>query len=74
MGERDNHIVIGTSLSTKDELLTHGHGEKERVVDEEVQPEGDEGGCGHDPWGKRPLAPSSSLEMVLVWRWVFSGG
>ena len=60
MGERDNHIAIGTSLSPREELLTHGHGENERVVDEEVQPGGDEGGGGHgghDPWGQRPLAP-----------------
>ena len=57
------------------ELLTHKHGEIERVVDGEVQPEGDEGdggggghghGAGHGPWGQRPLAPSSSLEMVLL--------
>ena len=52
-----------------------------RVVDGEVQPGGDEGdggghgnggardhGGGHDPWEQRPLAPSSSLEMVLLWR------
>ena len=41
---------------------------RERVVDGEVQPGGDEGdggdggdghghGSGHDPWGQRPLAP-----------------
>ena len=54
---------------------------RERVVDGEVQPGGDEGdggggghgdahghGGGHDPWGQQPLAPSSSLEMVLLWR------
>ena len=71
MGERDNHIDQGTSLSPEGELLTHRHGEKERVVDGEVQPGGDEedgGGGGHGPWGQRPLAPSSSLEMVLVLR------
>ena len=52
-----------------------------RVVDGEVQTGEDEvdsdggvhggGGAhghGHDPWGQRPLAPSSSLEMVLLWR------
>ena len=56
---------------------------RERVVDGEVQPrggEGDEGGSGHgddhghdsgrNPCGQRPLAPSSSLEMVLVYRWI----
>ena len=42
MGERDNHIDQGTSLSPQDELLTHIHGEKERVVDREVQLGGDE--------------------------------
>ena len=81
MGERDNHIDQGTSLSPEGELLTHGHGERERVVDGEVQPGGGEGdggggghnggdghghGGGHGPWGQRPLAPSSSLEMVLL--------
>ena len=81
MGERDSHIDQVTSLSPEGELLTHGHGERERererVVDGEVQPGGDEGdndgdnhGGDHDPWGKRPLAPSSSLEMVLVFRWI----
>ena len=50
MGERDNHIDQGISLSPEDELLTHRHGVKERVVDGEVQPGGDEGGGGgHDP-------------------------
>ena len=62
MGERDNHIDQGTSLSPEGELLTHGHGERERVVDGEVQPGGGEGdggghGHGHGPWGQRPLAP-----------------
>ena len=51
-----------------------------RVVDGEVQPGEDEGdgdggvhggsgthGHGHGPWGQRPLAPSSSLEIVLLW-------
>ena len=72
MGERINHIATVEDLSPEEELLTHGHGEKERVVDEEVQPGGDEGsgghggGGGHGPWGQRPLAPSSSLEMVLL--------
>ena len=44
-----------------------------RVVDGEVQPGEDEGdgdggahGHGHNPWGQRPLAPSYSLEMVLL--------
>ena len=73
MGERNNHIDQGTSLSPEGELLTHRHGEKERVVDGEVQLGGDEGdgadgGHGHGPWGQRPLAPSSSLEMVLLQR------
>jgi len=36
MGERDNHIDQGTSLSPEGELLTHRHGERERVVDGEV--------------------------------------
>ena len=58
MGERDNHIDQGTSLSLEGKLLTHRHGEKERVVDGEMQPGGDEGDGGdHDPWGQRPLAP-----------------
>ena len=70
MGERDNHIDQGTSLSLEGELLTHIHGEQKRVVDGEVQPGGDEGdggghgdgdghghGGGHGPWGQRPLAP-----------------
>ena len=50
-----------------------------RVVDGEVQPGEDEGdgdgdvhdgggAHGHGPWGQRPLAPSSSLEMVMLWR------
>ena len=64
--ERDNHIDQGTSLSPEGELLTHGHGERERVVDGEVQPGGDEGdgggdghgqGRGHGPGGQRTLAP-----------------
>src|ERR1041385_3659686 len=44
-----------------------------RVGDVEVQPGGDEGdgdGGAHGPWGQRPLAPSSSLEMVLLWRFI----
>src|SRR3954465_1582213 len=50
---------------------------RERVVDGEMHPGRDEedgevgGGAhggGHGPWGQRPLAPSSSLEMVLLWR------
>ena len=63
MGERIDHIDQGTSLSLEGELLTHRHGEQKRVVDGEMQPEGDEGdggghgGGGHDPWGQRPLAP-----------------
>ena len=66
MGERDNHIDQCKSLSPEDELLTHGHGERDRVVDGEVQPRGDEGdggiggdghGGGHSPWGQWPLAP-----------------
>ena len=71
MGERDNHIDQGTGLSPEEELLTHRHGEKERVVDGEVQPRGDDGSGGHygdgghDPWGSDPRPPSSSLEMVL---------
>ena len=50
---------------------------RERVVDGEVQPVGDEGdddgndrgdSGGRSPWGQWPLGPSSSLEMVLLWR------
>ena len=45
---------------------------RERFVNGEMQPGGDEGdgggAHGHGPWGQRPLAPSSSLEMVLLWR------
>ena len=79
MGERDNHIDQVTSLSPEEELLTHGHREQKRVVDGEVQPGGDEGdgdggghdhGDGHGPWGQRPFTPYSSLEMVLVFRWI----
>src|SRR4051812_44611060 len=29
-------------------------------------------GHGHGPWGQRPLAPSSSLEMMLLWRLISS--
>ena len=59
MGEREDHIATSRNLSPEEELLTHGHGERERVVDGEVQPGGDEGdgGGGHGPWGQRPLAP-----------------
>ena len=60
MGERINHIDQGTSLSPEGELLTHRHGEKEIVVEGEVQLGGDErdgAGDGHGPWGQRPLAP-----------------
>src|ERR1041385_983890 len=53
-----------------------------RVVDGEVQPGGDEGdddggghggggAHGHGPWGQRPFAPSSSLEMVLLWGLIY---
>ena len=75
MGERDNHINEGTSLILEDELLTHGHGEKERVVDGEVQPGGDEGdggggndhgGGNHGPWGIVPCP------LLLPWRWCWS--
>ena len=61
MGERDNHIDQGTSLSPEDELLTHRYGEKVRVVDGEVRPGGDEGdggGGGHGPW------PPSSMYWI----------
>ena len=60
MGERENHIATSRNLSPEGELLTHGHGERDRVVDGEVQPggdEGDDGDGGHDPWEQRPLAP-----------------
>jgi len=28
------------------------------------------GAHGHGPWGQRSLAPSSSLEMMLLWRFI----
>ena len=37
MGERHNHIDQSTSLSPEVELLTHGHGKKEKFVDGELQ-------------------------------------
>ena len=81
MGERINHIDQVTSLSPEGELLTHGHGERERFVDGEVQPGGDEGdggggGDGHGHGGDTtlggsdPCPPYSSLEMVLICRWI----
>src|ERR1041385_3584221 len=71
-----NHIDQDTSLSPEGNY-SHMDMVIERVVDGEVQPGGDEGdgdggggahGHGHDHWGQRSLAPSSSLEMVLLWR------
>ena len=69
-----NHIDQDTSLSPEGNY-SHMDMVRGRVVDGEVRPGGDEGDGGgghshgvggHDPWGKRPLAPSSSLEMVLL--------
>ena len=44
--ERDRHIATSTSPQPRGGLLTHYHGDKERVVDGEVQPRRD-GGGGH---------------------------
>src|SRR4051812_33716663 len=73
--ERD-HIDQDITLSPEGNY-SHMDMVRGRVVDGEVQPGGDEGdghggggthGHDHGPWGQRPLAPSSSLEMVLLWR------
>ena len=67
MGERDNHINQGTSLSPEDDLLTHGHGERGRVVDGEVQPEEDGGDDGHggSPWPPFFLGDGAAMEEPL---------
>ena len=69
MGERDNHIATSTSPQSRGGLLTHYHGEKERVLDREVQPRSDGGGGSHGvDDGQRPLGP------LLPWSWCCNGG
>ena len=81
MRERDKPHSYRHEPSAPRRLLTHGHDDEEldEVVDEEVQPReeeaarGSHGGGSGSPWRRRPLGaaalgPSSSLEMVLVWR------
>ena len=65
--ERDiKHIATGANPQPQGGLLTHYHGEKERVVDGEVQPQRDGGDGGHGGGdGRWPLAPPSSLVLVL---------
>jgi len=83
MGERDKPHSYRTSPQPRGKLLTHGHGDEELdgEVDEEVQP-GEEtaarsshgaavarsGEERRRPLGAAALGPSSSLEMVVVWR------
>ena len=77
MGERDNHIDQGTSLSPEGNY-SHMDMVRGRVVDGEVQPGEDEGdddvhggggahghGHGHGPWGQRPWP------FLLPWRWCY---
>ena len=77
MGEREDHIDTIEDLSPEGNY-SHMDMVRGRVVDGEVQPGGDGDGGGHggggahghghNPWGQQPLAPSSSLEMVLLCR------
>ena len=73
-GRKRWHIATGMKPQPKEELLTHGHGERGRVVDGEVKPwedggDGDHGhGSGSGPWERRPLAP------LLTWKWFCNGG
>ena len=53
MRERDNHIATSMSPQPHGGLLMHNHGETERVVDGEVQPQRDDGGGGHGVGGGR---------------------
>ena len=68
MGERDDTYLLAQNLSPEGELLTHGHGERGRVVDGEVQPgeDGDhDGHWGGSPWPSFFLGDGAAMEGPL---------
>ena len=70
MGERDNHIDQGTSLSPEENYSHIDMVRKRELLKERCSPEEmkETAAAATALGGSGPWPPSSSLEMVLLWR------